>query len=164
MTTMTWQIIQNPSTKTPKIFYQHEIAEKTKYWKWKTKVNVQFHQYHSMQLSLGIITPCTHLHPAPYTSTNLSNYLRHSANANVIADVKSKIIVSCRHLIFADMIFSATQVHNYEYKTRENPYIQANTCIIIFQGILKIWECAIIFIDYRCLPCFFDLYWVSLII
>ena len=38
---------------------------------------------------------------------SLSNSHRHSANADVIADVKSKIIVSCRHF-FADVIFSAT--------------------------------------------------------
>ena len=42
------------------------------------------------------------------------------ANANVIADVKSKIIVSCRHF-FAEMIFSATsKVQNYQNKSREN--------------------------------------------
>ena len=38
---------------------------------------------------------------------SLSNSRRHSANADVIADVKSKIIVSRRHF-FADVIFSAS--------------------------------------------------------
>ena len=50
---------------------------------------------------------------------SLSNSRRHSANADVIADVKSKIIVSHRHF-FADVIFSATsKVQNYQNKTRE---------------------------------------------
>ena len=38
---------------------------------------------------------------------SLSNSRRHSANADAIADVKSKIIVSRRHF-FADVIYSAT--------------------------------------------------------
>ena len=39
------------------------------------------------------------------TDCSLSNSHRHSANANMIADVKSKIIVSRQHFFFADMIF-----------------------------------------------------------
>ena len=39
--------------------------------------------------------------------SSLSNSRRHSANADAIADVKSKIIVSCQHF-FADVIYSAT--------------------------------------------------------
>ena len=51
--------------------------------------------------------------------SSLSNSGRHSANANVIADLKSKIIVSRRHF-FADVIFSATsKVQNYQNKTAE---------------------------------------------
>ena len=47
---------------------------------------------------------------------SLSNLRRYSANADVTADVKSKI-VSRRHF-FADMIFSATsKVPNYQNKT-----------------------------------------------
>ena len=38
---------------------------------------------------------------------SLSNSRRHSANADVIAEVKSKIIVS-RRRFFADVIFSAS--------------------------------------------------------
>ena len=38
---------------------------------------------------------------------SLSNSRRHSANADAIADVKSKIIVSRQHF-FADVIYSAT--------------------------------------------------------
>ena len=50
---------------------------------------------------------------------SLSNSRRHSANADVIADVKSKIIVSRQHF-FADVIFSATsKVQNYQNKTGE---------------------------------------------
>ena len=52
-------------------------------------------------------------------SNSLSNSRQHSANADVIADVKSKIIVSRRHF-FANVIFSATsKVQNYQYKTGE---------------------------------------------
>ena len=39
--------------------------------------------------------------------SSLSNSGLHLANVDVIADVKSKIIVSPRHF-FADLIFSAT--------------------------------------------------------
>ena len=47
----------------------------------------------------------------------LSNSLWHSANADVSADVKSKIIVSHPHS-FADMIFlAASKVQNYQNKT-----------------------------------------------
>ena len=50
---------------------------------------------------------------------SLSNSRRHSANADVIANVKSKISVSPWHS-FVDMIFSATsKVQNYQNKTRE---------------------------------------------
>ena len=50
---------------------------------------------------------------------SLSNSRQHLANADVIADVKSKIIVSRRHF-FAKVIFSATsKVQNYQYKTGE---------------------------------------------
>ena len=49
----------------------------------------------------------------------LSNSCRHSANADVIANVKSKIIVSRQHF-FADMIYAATsKIQNYQYKTGE---------------------------------------------
>ena len=54
-----------------------------------------------------------------YLYSSLSNSRRHSANAEVIADVKSKIIVSCWHF-FADVIFSATsKIQNYQNKTGE---------------------------------------------
>ena len=50
---------------------------------------------------------------------SLSNSRRHSPNADVIADVKSKITVSRRHF-FADVIFSATsKVQNCQNKTGE---------------------------------------------
>ena len=50
---------------------------------------------------------------------SLSNSHQHSANANMIADVKSKIIVPCQHF-FANVIFSTTsKVQNYQNKTRE---------------------------------------------
>ena len=66
---------------------------------------------------------------------SLSNSRRHSANADVIADMKSKIIVSRRHF-FADVIFSATsKVQNYQNKTSEkslNPNKQVLTTN--FQG------------------------------
>ena len=64
-------------------------------------------------------------------SISLSNSRRHSANAEVIANVKSKIIVSCRHF-FADMIFSATsKVQNYQNKIREKSLkTQTNRCLL----------------------------------
>ena len=50
---------------------------------------------------------------------NLPNSRRHLANANVIADVKSKIIESRRYF-FGNMMFSATsKVQNYQNKTGE---------------------------------------------
>ena len=71
----------------------------------------------------------------------LSNLRRHSANADVIADVKSKIIVSRRHF-FDEVIFSATsKVQNYQNKTGEkslNP--KKIRAYYIFQGILKIFS------------------------
>ena len=49
----------------------------------------------------------------------LSNSLQYSANADVIADVKSKITVSRRHF-FVNAIFSApSKVQNYQNKTRK---------------------------------------------
>ena len=58
-----------------------------------------------------------------YSIFSHSNSRRHLPNADVIADVKSKIIVSRRHF-FADVIFSATsKVQNYP-----NLYTQTNTC------------------------------------
>ena len=55
---------------------------------------------------------------------SLSNSRRQSTNANVTADVKSKIIVSRQHF-FADMIFSPTsKVQNYQNKTGENSIYQ----------------------------------------
>ena len=52
-----------------------------------------------------------------YFLHSLSNSRQHSANANVIADMKSKITVS-RRQFFADVIFSATsKVQNYQNKT-----------------------------------------------
>ena len=49
---------------------------------------------------------------------SLSDSCRHSVNADVVTDVKSKIIVLHQHF-FADVIFFATsKVQNYQ-KTRE---------------------------------------------
>ena len=50
---------------------------------------------------------------------SLSNSRWHSTNADVIADVKSKIIVSCQHFS-ANVIFSATsKVQNYQNQIGE---------------------------------------------
>ena len=66
-----------------------------------------------------------------------SNSRRHSANADVIADVKSKIILS-RQQFFADVIFSATsKVQNYQNKTGEK--FKQMCAYYIFQVILKIY-------------------------
>ena len=54
-----------------------------------------------------------------YFLHSLSNSRQHSANADVIANMKSKITVS-RRQFFGDMIFSATsKVQNYQNKTTE---------------------------------------------
>ena len=55
-----------------------------------------------------------------FYSNSLPNSHQHSTNADVIANMKSKIIVS-RQQFFADMIFSATSnVPNYQNKTSRN--------------------------------------------
>ena len=50
-------------------------------------------------------------------------------NDDVIANMKSKIIVSHRHF-FADMIFSATSKVPINIKPEKNPYTQANMCLV----------------------------------
>ena len=68
---------------------------------------------------------------------SLSNSRRHSANADVIADVKSKIIESRRHF-FADVIFFTTwKVQNYQNKTGKNPNIQTNTYLLHISSNFK---------------------------
>ena len=52
------------------------------------------------------LLPCIHVGRS-CKKHSLSNSRRHSANADVIVDVKSKIIVSRRHF-FSGVIFSAT--------------------------------------------------------
>ena len=67
-----------------------------------------------------------------YMIISLSNSHRHSANADMIADVKSKIIVSRRHF-FADMIFSATsqKFKTIKIKPEKIPlYTQTNACLL----------------------------------
>ena len=74
----------------------------------------------------------------------LSNSRRHSANADVIADVKSKIIVSRRHF-FDEVIFSATsKVQNYQNKTGEkslnpNKYVLTTYFKEFFQRYFQIY-------------------------
>ena len=54
-----------------------------------------------------------------FKRTSLSNSRWYSANADVIADVKSKIIASRRHFL-ANVIFSAiSKVQKYQNKTGE---------------------------------------------
>ena len=63
---------------------------------------------------------------------SLSNSRLHSANADVIADMKSKITVSCRH-IFVDVVFSATsKVPNYQYKTGEKSLYPNKSVLTIY--------------------------------
>ena len=70
---------------------------------WKIKVWRPFHTPKVWSMQLG----------------SLSNSHQHSANADVIADMKSKITASCWHF-FADMVLSATsEVQKYQNKTRE---------------------------------------------
>ena len=63
---------------------------------------------------------------------SLSNSRLHSANADMIADMKSKITVSCRH-IFVDVVFSATsKVPNYQYKTGEESLYPNKSVLTIY--------------------------------
>ena len=66
-----------------------------------------------------------------YPTGSLSISPQHSANADVTADAKSKIIVSRRHF-FADMFSAISKVQNYQNKTRENLlYLYPNnTCLL----------------------------------
>ena len=75
---------------------------------------------------------------------SLSTSRRHSANADVIADVKSKIIVSRRHF-FVDVIFSATsqKFKTIKIKPEKIPlYTQTNTCFLhISRNFKDIFRC-----------------------
>ena len=71
---------------------------------------------------------------------SLSNSRRHSVNANVIADVKSNIIVP-RQQFFADVIFSATsKVQNHQKKPEKIPCTHTINAYYIFQGISNIFS------------------------
>ena len=60
---------------------------------------------------------------------SLSNSRWHSADADVIADVKSETILSHQQF-FANMIFSATsKVQNYQNKTGEK-FLYLNKCVL----------------------------------
>ena len=66
-----------------------------------------------------------------YMIISLSNSRQHLLNADVIADVKSKIIVSRWHF-FADVIFSATS-HKFKtikIKTGENTPLYPNKYVL----------------------------------
>ena len=61
--------------------------------------------------------------------TTVSNLGRHSAKADVIADMKSKIILS-RWQFCTDVIFSATsKVQNYQNKIEEK-FLYSNKCML----------------------------------
>ena len=61
-------------------------------------------------------------------------------NADIIADAKSKIIVS-RLQFFADEIFSnPSKVQNYQNKTGKTPIPKQILAYYVFQGILKIFS------------------------
>ena len=74
-------------------------------------------------------------HPEPSQSyLSLSNSYRHSANADVIADVKRKIIVTRWHF-FADVVCSASsKIQNwrkiYKYKKYKIYTQQTKTCLL----------------------------------
>ena len=78
----------------------------------------------------------------PDCISSLSNSRWHSANADVIADVKSEINVSRWHF-FADVIFSATsqKFKTIKIKPEKNPSIPKQIrAYYIFQGILGIFS------------------------
>ena len=91
-----------------------------------TKAPMTVIQRHCISIGKELfIKPCKCFWYKPSHSSSLiscyslSNSRRHSANADMIADMKRKIIASSRHF-FANVIFSATsKVQNYQNKTRE---------------------------------------------
>ena len=105
---------------------------------------------------------------------SLSNSRWYSANADVVADLKSKIIVSRRHL-FADVIVLPLQKFKTIKRQQEkNPYTQTNTYLLHisknFKGIFKCIcftlylkqtvnnsESTTVFINHCCLPYFFPI-------
>ena len=61
---------------------------------------------------------------------SLSNLRQHSANADVAADVNSKIVVSRRHF-FADVIFSPTsKIQNYQKKKTGEKYLHPSKYVL----------------------------------
>ena len=77
---------------------------------------------------------------------SLSNSRRHSTNANVIANMKSKIIVSRQHFLPTWFILPL----------KNCKYIFKYMCFTHYlQETVNNWERAIVFIDFHCLWCFF---------
>ena len=109
------------------------------------------------------------------TGISLSKLRWHSANADVIADVKIKIkiIVSQGTFLPTWFFLPLQKFKTIKIKLENKTYAQANTCLLHiiskdFKDIFKYicfslylwqtvnnWESAIIFIDHRCLPSFF---------
>ena len=75
-------------------------------------------------------------------SVSLSNSCWHLANADVIADVKSKINVSRRHFFCrCDFFCHFTKVQTIKIKLGKNPSIPKQIhAYYIFQGILGIFS------------------------
>ena len=68
----------------------------------------------------------------PFHDSSLSNSRRHSINADIIPDVKSKFIV-LRRYFFVDVIFSATwKVQNYQNKTGEKSLYPSKYVLTIY--------------------------------
>ena len=76
--------------------------------------------------------PLAQIFPEQLSNFSLSNSRQHSANVDVIADMKSKITKS-RWYFFADMILCATWKGKFEtikIKLEKNPYTQTNMCLL----------------------------------
>ena len=60
---------------------------------------------------------------------SLSNSRRHSANADMIANLKSKIIVYHRHFFAHVIVLPLQKFKTIKIKPEKNPYPQTNTCL-----------------------------------
>ena len=93
---------------------EHEIATPAKVKRWNYLEGIANEICLNIDISVGLLISANCAE-----AFSLSNSRWHSANADMIADMKSKITVSHRQF-FADVTFSApSKVQNYQNKNRE---------------------------------------------
>ena len=71
---------------------------------------------------------------------SLSNSRQHSANADVMAGMKSKIIVSRRHFLPTRIFLPLEKFKTIKIKSEKNPLSKQIRTYYILQGILKIFS------------------------